>query len=89
MSFAETIAALTVSLPCIRCSGGDAGPNYPGSTENEFSLLFDGVDGHGKHRGFSGNPEFEDGRNSMQVRLHWIGVQSRKPSLHSFSGVSA
>ncbi len=50
MTFAKTIAVLTVSLMCIHCSdsgSGDAGPNYPGSTENEFSLLFNGVDGHG------------------------------------------
>jgi hypothetical protein len=49
MTFAKTIAVLTVSLMCIHCSDAsdDAGPNYPGSTENEFSLLFNGVDGHG------------------------------------------
>lgn len=49
MSFAKTIAVLTVSLMCIGCgsSDGDASPNFPGSTENDFSLLFDGVDGFG------------------------------------------
>lgn len=34
---------------CIGCgsSDGDASPNFPGSTENDFSLLLDGVDGFG------------------------------------------
>ena len=104
MTFAKTIAVLTVSLMCIHCSdsgSGDAGPNYPGSTENEFSLLFNGVDGHGTAGDISAtlgdpvevfsisiwfkavdapaagatmlhlNPEFQSGRNSMQVRLYW------------------
>ena len=48
MTFAKTIAVLAVSLMCIHCSSAEeAGPNYPGSTENDFSLLFNGVDGHG------------------------------------------
>ncbi len=49
MSFAKTIAVLTVSLMCVHCSSsdGDASPNFPGSTENEVSLLFNGVDGFG------------------------------------------
>jgi len=48
MSFAKTIAVLMLSLMCLHCSSdADAGPNFPGSTENDFSLLFDGVDGYG------------------------------------------
>ncbi len=48
MSFAKTIAVLMLSLMCIHCSSeADAGPNFPGSTENDVSLLFNGVDGFG------------------------------------------
>jgi len=37
-----------VSLMCIHCSSdGDDSPNFPGSTENDVSLLVDGVDGYG------------------------------------------
>jgi len=102
MTFAKTIAVLKVSLMCIHCSSDDdAGPNFPGSTENEFSLLFNGVDAPGTAGNISStlgdpvekftisiwfkamgvpdagsmmlhlNPEFETGRNSMQVRLYW------------------
>ena len=102
MTFARTVVVLLVSVMSIGCSSSeDAGPNYPGSTENEFSLLFNGVDGHGtagdisltlgdpvdvfsisiwfKAVGLPAaestmihlNPEFETGRNSMQVRLYW------------------
>ena len=102
MTFAKSIAVLTASLMCIHCSSSDdAGPNFPGSTENEFSLLFNGVDGHGTAGDISStlgdpveafsisiwfkavgvpaagsmmlhlNPEFQSGRNSMQVRLYW------------------
>lgn len=102
MTCAKTIAILTVSLMCIHCSSDDdPGPNFPGSTENEVSLLFNGVDGHGTAGDISStlgnpvqvftisiwfkavgapaadatmlhlNPEFETGRDSMQVRLYW------------------
>ena len=49
MSFAKTIAILMLSLMCIHCSSSDddPGPNFPGSTENDLSLLFNGVDGYG------------------------------------------
>jgi hypothetical protein len=48
MSFAKTIAVLILSLMCLHCSSdANSGPNFPGSTENDFSLLFDGVDGYG------------------------------------------
>jgi hypothetical protein len=48
MSFAKIIAVLGLSLMCIHCSSdADAGPNFPGSTENDFSLLFNGEDGFG------------------------------------------
>ena len=43
MTFAKTIAVLKVSLMRIHCSSDDdAGTNFPGSTENEFSLLLNG-----------------------------------------------
>jgi hypothetical protein len=49
MTLAKTIAVLSVSLVFVACSseGGEDGPNFPGSTENEYSLLFNGVDGFG------------------------------------------
>jgi hypothetical protein len=60
MASARMIAVILVSLFSIHCSGSeDQGPNFPGSTENEFSLLFDGVDGFGSAGNISttlGNP---------------------------------
>ncbi len=48
MAFAKTIAVLKGSPMCIHCSSDDdAGPNFPGSTDNEFSLCFNGVDALG------------------------------------------
>jgi len=48
MSLAKRMAVLTVCSLCIQCSSdGDGGPNFPGSTENDYSLLFDGVDDYG------------------------------------------
>lgn len=48
MASKRMVALVVVSLISIHCSEpASEGPNYPGSTENEFSLLFDGVDGFG------------------------------------------
>ncbi|MFW2388179.1 MAG: LamG domain-containing protein [Polyangiales bacterium] len=49
MTLTRMIAVLALSMMSINCSSesGADGPNFPGSTENDYSLLFDGVDGFG------------------------------------------
>ncbi len=49
MTFAKAIAVLLVCFFSTACSSdaNENGPNFPGSTENDYSLLFNGVDGFG------------------------------------------